>query len=352
MKKFFILYLFLPTLMMAQTPDWYNADYRSMKYPSETYFSGYAVRDIQSKEDVGEAMNKVKDAARVQAVSSIQIHVENVTQDERMSQSVQDMKNFDEQIFESFYTATTTSTDLKLNNLHVEACQDGNIVAAFAYVKKSDIIRQLDKSITGNLSKIELQLDNIDELVAQGQKIEARTKLKPLASKFPEIEADQKLLLALDPNADLESIQMPELKNLFQRYNKMTAELKNGLALYLNCTADLFGQSYPTLLNTIKGELSAMGVSFVESDNLADWAITITAKAREYNAPKYGNYVSYFSYVDASIGIDKVATKQRIYEDEISQKGGHTMDYTKAAQEGYKEITKQLTAIIKEYIKQ
>lgn len=49
------------------------------------------------------------------------------------------------------------------------------MLAAFAYVKKSTLIQQLLKQITTSLTKVEMSLDQIDQLVVTGQKLQART---------------------------------------------------------------------------------------------------------------------------------------------------------------------------------
>ena len=61
---------------------------------------------------------------------------------------------------------------------------------------------------------------------------------------------------------------------------------------------------------------------------------------------------SYFAYADARITIDKGATSQRIYENEISVKGGHTQNYTQAAKTAYKDLSRQLSEIIEGNIRE
>lgn len=53
----------------------------------------------------------------------------------------------------------------------------------------------------------------------------------------------------------------------------------------------------------------------------------------------FGSSVNYFSYVDAEIAVEKVVTNQRIYEDMLTEKGGHTHNFTEAARDAYKKIT-------------
>lgn len=135
-----------------------------------------------------------------------------------------------------------------------------------------------------------------------------------------------------------------------QTVKRLLAELKHATTIYLSCTTDVFGKPYPTLQNELKGILSADGCNFTANPADADWSITITCSAREYSVVNMGNSKSYFSYVDAHVVIDKVTTSQRIYEDGVSVKGGHTFGYSEAAKAGYKEISQKIGKIIKENI--
>lgn len=150
--------------------------------------------------------------------------------------------------------------------------------------------------------------------------------------------------------------------NLIQQYlNKVhskeqivkskLADLEYGTTYCVVCNADNFGKRYPKLQNEIKGELSASGCNFVDDPNQADYVIYIDASSREYNQVSNPGGNAYFSYVDASIAIDKKATGQRIFEDEISVKGSHTLSYDEAGRDGFKKISKEISEMFKENIK-
>lgn len=351
MKKFLLLFLLFPILAFAQVPDWYDLSSRNAVYPQSAYYTGFGTATIANG-NINMAISKAQNAARVEALSSIRVHVENVTTDQSSSQQLITNDGMSETILEQLDSKTRTSIDIDVPGLQVETYRNGNEVAAFAYVKHQSLLRQLDKSITVGLTKIESQLDNADELINQGQKLEAREYIEPLAKIFAEVARDQKLLAVVDVASDAETLQLNESKVLQQRYIKMLAALKHGINIYLDCKATLFGSNYPTLANTIKGELSKIGCTFVTSAAEADWAIYATANAREYNAPTIGGYTTYFAYIDATLAIDKMATSQRIYEDALTEKGGHTHNYTEAARDGYKQIAPKIIELINQYIKQ
>lgn len=354
MKKylFSVLLSALSLVAFAQAPDWYDPDVRARFYPASTYFSGFAMNEMKKGESLDKALESVKAAARVEAVSTIRVHVQSVKKDFSRSDSYSTATGDMEQFYQRFESNTTLSTDIEIPGIKIESYRDGNIVAAFAFIKRRDLQRQLEKQITMGLTRLETQMDNIQELINNGQKAEARNRLAALDKEFAPIENNQELLLAVDPEADAESLQLPESKKLKQRHAQMSMSLKNGIYIALQCKADFFGTDYPTLQNAIKGELSPLGCTFTDKPEEADWLIVISAKAREYRSDNYGKYNSFFSYVDAHIAITKQATKQKIYEDELSVKGGDTQNHKNAARAAYKDAAPRLSAIIQQQITQ
>lgn len=349
-----LILLFFTELLFAQSspaPDWTDANRREMMYPASTYYTGLAVAHLEKGESVEAVFARLKNSARAELVSSIVVTVNQTTEryleNQQYNQSVQTTD-----IFRSGTITESGIKDVPCMNIDTWHNAKTDDVMAFAYVKTVDLLRKLSKRITVNVTKVELELEMVSDRVANGNKNEAKQQLISINALFSDIENDQKVMLAIDGTLEEEDIALSEVNELRKQYQQWQNELKNGINIYLNCQADLLGTNYPTLTNAIKGDLSTWGVSFVATPDQADWAIYVDAKAREYNAPSMGSYTTYFVYVDASIAIDKIATHQRIYEDALSQKGGHMKNYTEAARDGYKQITPNLTAVINQYIKQ
>ena len=339
---------------VAQQPNWYSDSDRDAYYPQGQYFVGFAEGQRQSGESVEAAMSRMKNAARVEAASTIRVYVRNVTDLSATSRTLESMEGTFYQSIEEFSSRTRTAVDMEIPGLQIESWRNPQTgeIAAFAYVKKATLIRQLEKKITVGLTKIETSLDQIDQLIATGQKMQARELAERTVPLFYEIDEAQKLLAAVDENADEETLQLQETRTLQHRLTGIIADLKNGINIYLICNAYMFGQTYSALKDEIQGALSPMGCTFVRTDAGADWIITVTATAREYNKSDFGNVSTYFAYVDAKISIEKGATRQRIYGDAISEKGGHPHNYEQAARQAYKDLSPKISAIIKEQIQQ
>lgn len=353
-RNLLLLMLMAVITAFAQQPNWYDNDTRRLSYPEGQYFIGFAEGQRLGSESMEAATTRLKNAARLEALSTIRVHVQNTTVNQALSSTLRTMEGTFRQSAREFSSATTTTVDMEIPGLQVEAWTNptnGNI-AAFAYVKKATLIRQLEKKITIELTKIETSLDQVDQLITNGQKLQARDLAGKTLQQFAVVDEAQKTLAAVDENADEESLQLQETRALQNRLTGLIAQLKHGINIYFECTADLFGKNYATLKSEIQGELSKLGCTFVNSASESDWAIYVNAPAREYRKTDYGSTSSYFSYVDANIVVDKTTTGQRIFEDQISEKGGHTMNYEQAARDAYKNISPKICEIIKNQIQQ
>ena len=172
-RNIFILLLLAATITFAQTqPNWYDNDMRRAFYPTGQYFTGFAEGQRLGSESMEAATTRLKNAARVEALSTIRVHVQNTTVNQALSQTLRTMEGTFRQSAREFSSATTTKVDMEIPGLQIEAWTNpanGNI-AAFAYVKKATLIRQLEKKITVGLTKVETSLDQIDQLLASGKK--------------------------------------------------------------------------------------------------------------------------------------------------------------------------------------
>lgn len=144
LKKILLLLVLIPLNALAQAPDWLNADYRRTKYPADKYFIGFSIYTIQKGDDISEIVVKAKDAARVEAIQSIKVHVENITIDERSSKSVEDSHIFEETIEGTFVTKTKLTTDLEITDVHVEVYRKKNNVYAFCYIPRTEMDKIYD----------------------------------------------------------------------------------------------------------------------------------------------------------------------------------------------------------------
>ena len=335
-------------------PTWSDYDMRQLEYPDSEYFTGYAEGAPMTGERQEVATQRLKDAARVEAVSTIRVHITNQSTNDLISQQLSNMEGEFWNVMNTFTSSTTTTVDMKIPGLQIEAWRDPQTgtIYAFAYVKKSTLIRQLEKQITVALTKVEMSLNQVDQLIATGQKLQARSAAEKALPLFAEVDEAQKLLVAVDADATEETLMLNETRQLQLRLMAMVAHLKNALTICIQCDASIFGTNYPTLSSTLQGHLSKLGCNFVSDPSVADWVVVIQALAREYSTVLTGNIATYFVYVDATISVRKAVTNQLVYEDMLTEKGGHTHNYHQAAREAYRYLTPKICKAVEEQVKQ
>ena len=217
-------------------------------------------------------------------------------------------------------------------------------------VERAKLTRQLTRSIPMELGKIEGIMPQINILIKKGEKMQARTMVEDALQQIAKIEEDQKTLALLDETADDEILMTAEVAEAKRYLIDKATKLRNAIDIYITCDAQLFDAENTAFLKDLQGELSQLGVSFVDSVNQADWSINIQAQAREYNKIELGGAANYFVYVDATLTIDKLANNKRVFEDAMSEKGGHSFNYEQAALDAYKHLVPRLSATIKEQI--
>ncbi len=251
-----------------------------------------------------------------------------------------------------YNAATLFKTDVNLKLVGTETLYNAVTSEgwAVAYIDKQAAIGFYSGEVYSGLAKAESAITIADNYVANGFKTQAKETLQKALADLPKLDDNLFWLHLLGQNQSLTTSQESRRNNVEQQLKQNIAELEHSNSIYLVCTADIFGTPYPTLQNTLKGLLATNGCNFVDNPDAADWVIQVEATSREYNTTNYGGYMAYFVYVDARVVIDKVITGQRIYEDEISVKGSHTLSYKDAARAGYKDIDKEISKLLKTYI--
>lgn len=334
MKKFLAIVLLLLAGCFAKAQN-YPSEW--VKYTSDGYF-----HDIESAQHKQDAL----DLARSNLAKQIQVRVNEVSKIDKQ------VTNGRSSI--SYNSSKGFSTDVNMKLAQTMSSFDENIGKYYviAYINKAEACNFYENEIKMLISNIGSHIAIADNYINSGFKTKAKEELQNTLALFG--QKDEPLfwlnVFGLDENKMQQYLN--EINSSEQTVKSKLADLEYGLRIFLDCKADLFGNSYPTLANTIKGDLSKIGCTFVTSAAEADLVINVTANAREYNAPTMGGHTTYFAYIDANLAIDKVVTNQRIYEDALTEKGGHTHNYTEAARVGYKQIAPKIIELINQYIKQ
>lgn len=333
------LHLFLSTNAQEYPTDW--AIYTTDEYLHDIQ------NDFNSKNlSEQDFKNLLVNNARTNLAKQIQIHVKDISDLNKSSENGQTS------IIYSATTTFTTDVNLKL----VETKTSYNAVTkrgyAIAYINRNNARNYYNNELTLIYNKINNSITLAKSFIDAGFKSKAKSELQSSLQTFNLYE-EPLICINLFGATQQELFSWSECFNSKkQEATQMLTELEHSTTIFLSCVADIFGISHPTLSNELKGILSKSGCNFTHDPNNADWCIIITCKSREYSKIPTGNSDShiYFTYVDAHISIEKVLTSQRICEDEISCKGGHTFGYSEAARIGYKEIKNKIAQNIKNFI--
>ena len=343
-------------LAAQMPPDWYQAASRRMHYPSEGWYTGYVEGKQQRGETIEAVTARLKDAARVELVSTIRTTVEQTLDSRTVSDMYQSSSDFEERVRETFVSETRISSSIRdLPGLKIETYRNPSdgVISAFAYVKRQTLINQLIKRIVLLSGKAENDLEQTMQLSEDGQKTQARRVAEQGLRQLAQAEEAQNLLAVVDETADDETLQTAHTQALKRQLSDMLSQLQNAAAVYIQCDAKLINSNYSALRGEVEGALSETGVSFVNDPAAADWAVYITAVAQEYAKTDFGSVSNYAAFVEVHVDIDQFPGKKRIYSNTItSQNKSHTKGFEPAAREAYKEITPQILSILQSQIAQ
>lgn len=320
----------------------------AQQYPPEwtKYALGGYMYDIQSdsnEKNLSETdfKNYLLNIARANLAKQIQVRVQDVAKLDK--QSVNGQTNI------TYSANTIFSTDVNLKLVETKTAYDLNakVGYAIAYINSNAARNYYQNELMLLCNKIENFIVLAESFEEAGFKSKAKSELTSSLQLFALIDEHLFWMNIFGTSQQNIAEWIERFNTKEQIVKRMLADLKHATTIYLTCSADVFGKSYPTLQNEIKGLLATDGCNFTNNLLDADWSIKITCSSREHSMVNMGNTKSYFSYVNAHIIIEKVTTSQRIYEDEVFIKGSHTFGYSEAARVGYKEISQVIGEIIK-----
>ena len=215
------------------TPDWLDASKREAIYPAEKYYTGFATSTVKNGEEKTDVYDRVKQNARVEAISSIQVSVEQTV--ERFIKNSQ-VKGSVSTVDVMNLQAKSQTSFKDVPGLKVETWENPKTgeINAFAWVKIVDLFSRLMRRIAVNIGKIETELRNVDILLKRGEKIQAKSNLTSIQAMLDDIESDQRVMLSIDPSVSDEDLSIEEVTWLKKKYQTLATELKNGVNIYLD----------------------------------------------------------------------------------------------------------------------
>lgn len=341
-----ILLLFLVILfkgLNAQSePAWMMEAWRAEQYPSNVYIIGYAQDEKNKDESISEAIERIKDLASANLSESILSSVKSIN--DSYKQSI--MEGDSESIKETFKSEIKVTSNLKINGIRVESFVKDNMIYGFASANKYEIIGYYKANLNLQIQQIEGFINTGTELESNNEKSKAKEQFSKALPIFDQVKEAQGIISAIDKNITNEELKMQITMKLYNDVIQANARLAQGIIVYITTDEDIFGEKTIATENGLKAVLAENGCRFTKNEDEADWKIDISATSREFN---YSNSV-YFSYVDAEVKLFKAPSDKHVYQNEFSQKGAHSKSYKEAAIKAYKDIGKQISEKILNWI--
>ena len=343
MKKFvFVLCLLnIFGIIVAQEypSEWVKYTLGGYMYAIECDTNGDNFSEIDFKE-------RLLNVARASLAKQIEVQVRDV--------ATLNKESIDGHTSVAYSSQTNFSTDVNMVLVNTRTHYDivNRKGYAIAFIDKDAACNYYKNKMNLLFGKMNNSKVLAEDLISNGFKFKAREELSQSLQYLAEIE-EPLFWMNIFGTPQLELVEWQKRFNETEQAVKQALlALEHGVVIYLSCTADLFGKPYVLLQRGLKGALSAGGWSFTDNPSEADWIITIVCNSREYNNVMIGKINTYFSYVDAQITIDRTISAQRIFESGVSEKGGHMLNFTKAAEAAYKNLKQSLAQTIVDNIKQ
>lgn len=342
MKKVALLLFLLATLFGTFAAGQYPPEW--IQYVSDSY-----MYDIQSGKNDGnmsetDFKNHLLDMARTNLARQFEVGVRDAAELNK--------KSVDGRTSITYSSQTSFSTDINLKFAESKTAYDpvSGTGYAIAYIDRNAARDYYKNELDVICRKIDNAVASAGDYVDAGFNSKARAELEASLMQFG--SADSSLLwLNIFGASGFELAGWQERLNTAERnIKKLLSKLQHATVIYLSCKADLFGKPYPALQNRLKGVLSKEGCGFTDNPAKADLAVEVSVAAREYNRLETGSNTLYFAYADAYISIDKKLVEKRVYEDNMSVKGGHTISYAEAAKAAFDKLAEKLGSIINQNI--
>jgi len=310
---------FFHVLNGQEKPVWLDEDFRQMKYPENTYFTGFAYGEIPTGRSLNDIVQTLKTEAQADLSRKIRVKITSRTQSEIAATSANGRYSESE----SFTNRSTTESNVDVAGINIETYHEAKTrtVYAFAYVNRFEMIGYYKSNLTMNLAQSEGLLQTAQSLEIAGEKPKAREQCEAAKSLLVKIRETQEVLTAIDPDSDLQQTRTESLHNTL---TKMQAQLAQAVYVYMESVESNFSRPTTVVANRLKSTLSGKGCSFVENPEQADFKINIEATTRHYNEDR--GFVT--CYADVAIKLFDTRKAKTVFQDEFSQKGVATSQET------------------------
>jgi len=305
-----IILLIIPLALFGQkSPTWVNENQRNQNYPSDIYFTGFVSRFIEKS--ITEETQQAKTEAQADLSKKIRLQVS--TKSQTSIEAINSNGKYNEN--ESFLSQATTESNAEIVGMKTEVYVDqkANLIYAFAYVNKYELIGYYKSNLSVNVNQIESFVKTAQDLENNREKAKARQQLENAKPLFSKVRFAQDILTAIDANVSSNDLQQSKTESLYNQFTQMQAKLAQAVYVYVESNEDLFGKKVDIVASKVKAEFAVSGCSFTDNIEESDFKFRINVTTRQGNEEASG-------WADAEISLYDNHKQKEVYGDAFTEK--------------------------------
>jgi len=211
------------TLLGQSVPDWTDDVIRTVLYPSDRFFVGYASGSINGNETPEQAIDRIINSAQSNMLENIRVYMTSATESSILSE------NNDGQYYENeqFENHTVKSAVADIVGMRIDSYYDkkSKVVYALSYAKREEVAAYHKKIIEANLSQVEGLLSTAETMLAQKDKASARIQCSNVLPVFDQIKESQNLLIAINSQITEKDLQQERTNRLYHSLSELLSLL-------------------------------------------------------------------------------------------------------------------------------
>lgn len=270
-----------PLLSFGQTmiPNWINDDYRTINYPIDMWYSGFAMDKMSADEQLISLMQRVENSARNRLVEQIQISIESSSILVKSSHSTSG-KAASGWMTMDYRQDIQTTTNASAVGVEVKSYFDSNnnIAYAFAYVNRTKLATYYMSQEEAVFKEVESELNIIDDLVKTGQKIAALHRCEQSKANLHKAKDYRHLISII---ADSETAYSNSYTILSELVEKLLFSLQQSTKVFVSCVwcceeYPQYGYISEIVKENIETLLSSNDCAVVSDSSAADYVLDLT----------------------------------------------------------------------------
>ena len=345
MKKLFFVNLLVlmmfATIANAQTdcPEEWQA------YTTDKFFSNLQPDENEEIKPEEDFLSGLEKNAVNRLLKSVKVAVHNLVALQSLSVDEDAVVKYLE---EFGYSANVGSSFIEKKRFYNGYTHHGCVIA---YIEKSaaskyycDEISKAQNRVTDSLAVAKKHLD-------AGRTDKARLALDAVV---PDLTNNTNALFLLKvfgcEQATIDNLREKQVKVLYD-VKDVYVKIGPKIMVAVDYSADVFGQPYWTMQESIKDWLATRGIGYSTDKASADYVLVIRSSSRKYNTMSNGTQTTYYSYVDANVSLQKKSETKPVYDNKLSIKGSFLKSYDEAAYAAYRDLEPKVIKILEDNIK-